>query len=276
MEETMPGYRSPYGYESQRYIPEPTLAQRVFEGICHEIATRQIRPGEYLSRRKVAQRYGVSYIPVLEAFIRLEQTGVLEGSVARMAQVRPLTLEKIRDDFLIREAFETQAIREACDKATPTDIKELYRLAEAVDKRINADRRQRPIAIEEGAGLHWAFHMRIAELSGSGALVRALERLALLRHFYDLWRAHKHPLVPDPPRAHSRLVDPIRDRDVAAAEAEMRAHIRRGMQNECHAFQLSEGSTEATDGRDNGTPDGIVPHRGKGVVDADGAELADG
>jgi DNA-binding GntR family transcriptional regulator len=260
---------------SQRFTPEPTLTQRVFEGICQEIATGRIRPGEYLSRRKVAHRYGVSYMPVLEAFIRLEQTGVLEGGAGRMAQVRPLTLEKIQDDFLIREAFETQAIREACVKATPAEIEELSRLAEAVDERIEADRCHRPIAaIEEGAGLHWAFHMRIAELSGSGALVRALERLALLRHFYDLWRAHKHPLVPDPPRAHSRLVDAIRDRNVAAAEAEMHAHIRRGMQNECHAFQLTEGRTESAEGPEKETPHGIVPHGADGTVDATGAARA--
>jgi DNA-binding GntR family transcriptional regulator len=271
----MSGFRSRYGHVTQRFIPEPTLAQRVFEGICQEIATGKLRPGEYLSRRKVAQRYGVSYMPVLEAFIRLEQTGMLEGAAGRMAQVRPLTLEKIQDDFLIREAFETQAIREACDKATPAEIEELYRLAEAVDERIEADRRQRRIAIEEGAGLHWGFHMRIAELSGSDALVRALERLALLRHFYDLWRAHKHPLVPDPPRAHSRLVDAIRDRDGTEAEAEMHTHIRRGMQNECHAFQLSEESTETAEGREKATPDGIVPQGTTGVVDAAGAESTD-
>jgi DNA-binding GntR family transcriptional regulator len=117
--------------------------------------------------------------------------------------------------------------------------------------------------------------MRIAELSGSGALVRALERLALLRHFYDLWRAHHHPVVPDPPRAHSRLVDPIRDRDVAAAEAEMHRHIRRGMQNECHAFQLSEESTETAEGREKATPDGIGPQGANGVVDTAGAESTD-
>jgi DNA-binding GntR family transcriptional regulator len=271
----MSGSRSRFEHVSQRFTPEPTLTQRVFEGICQEIATGKIRPGEYLSRRKVAQRYGVSYMPVLEAFIRLEQTGVLEGAAGRMAQVRPLTLEKIQDDFLIREAFETQAIREACDKATPAEIEELYRLAEAVDERASAPLRQRLTAIEEGVGLHWEFHRRIGELSRSKAMVQQLERLALLRHFYGLWRTKEQYVVPDPPRAHSRLVDPIRDRDVAAAEAEMHTHIRRGMQNECHAFQLSEESTESTMGREKATPDGIVPQGANGVVDAAGAESTD-
>src|SRR5262249_46762663 len=237
-------------------------------------ATGRIRPGEYLSRRKVAERYGVSYMPVLEAFIRLEQTGVLEGSVARMAQVRPLTLEKIQGDFLIREALETQAIREACDKATPAEVEKLYRLAEAVDERANAPRRQRPTAIEKGVSLHWEFHRRIGELSRSKALVQQLERLAFLRHFYGLWLANDHFLIPDPPRAHSRLVDAIRDRDVAAAEGEMRAHIRRGMQNEYNAFQLAEGRTASAEGSEKGTPDGLVPRGVNGAVDAAGAEGA--
>src|SRR4051794_16211634 len=49
------------------------LVWQVYDGLCEEIASGQLRPGELLSRRRIAQRYGVSYTPVIEALVRLEQ-----------------------------------------------------------------------------------------------------------------------------------------------------------------------------------------------------------
>src|SRR5947207_517746 len=83
------------------------LALRVYDGLCHEISSGQLRPGELLSRRRIAERYGVSYTPVIEALVRLEQTGLIEAEASQMARVRRVSLESIHSDYVLREAVES-------------------------------------------------------------------------------------------------------------------------------------------------------------------------
>src|SRR5262245_51893505 len=90
------------------------LAQTIYEGLRNEIATGKLRPGEPLSRREVAKRYGTSAIPVIEALVRLEGEGLVESEARQAARVRRINVETIREDYVLREAYETQAIRLAC------------------------------------------------------------------------------------------------------------------------------------------------------------------
>jgi GntR family transcriptional regulator, rspAB operon transcriptional repressor len=208
------------------------LVQRVYEGLYHDIAAGRFRPGEQLPRRMIAKRYGVSNTPVSAALVRLAQTGLVEVEAGQMARIRRVTLDAIHGDYELREAIETQTIRRACEAATPAEIEELRRLAEAVDVWHNDPRRG---GWTEGPKVDSAFHRRIAEVSRYPVLVRELEKITLAWHFRRAWLA---PVAADEPsRQHGLLVDLIARRDIEAAAAEMRAHIRRGLRDECLAFQ---------------------------------------
>jgi DNA-binding GntR family transcriptional regulator len=205
---------------------DTALAQRIYEGLCQEITGGRLRPGEVLSRRRIAERYGASYTPVIEAMVRLENAGLIEAEAAQMARVRRLTLESIQENHILREAYETQAIRLACDRATPAEIEELYCLAEEVDGRRQVrDEKRRDD--RKGTLKHHHFHRRIAEISRCEALVTALDRLELIREMEATWSYV--PNVRVPARQHSLLVDPIAHRDPLAADAAMRAHLRRAL-----------------------------------------------
>jgi DNA-binding GntR family transcriptional regulator len=211
------------------------LARTVFEGLRDEIVAGELRPGESLSRRWIARRYGTSYIPVIEALARLESTGLIESEVRQAARVRKITLETIQEDYVLREAHETQAIRLACEAATEEEIEELYQLAQSVDAIVQSSPTQSPEQ-KDGPLLHWQFHRRIAELSRCRALVRELERIELLRRLQANW--YLVPDLPDHPRHHSLLVDAIKARDPIAADAAMRAHVRRGLEKELAAYRM--------------------------------------
>ena len=214
---------------------DTALARTIFEGLRDEITGGSLRPGEALSRRGIASRYGTSSIPVIEALARLESAGLIEAEARQVARVRKITLETIQDDYVLREAYETQAIRLACEAATAGELEELRRLAEAVDARVPAGG---PTAASdtEGPLLHWQFHRRIAEISRCRALVRELERIELLRRLQANW--YFAPEIPDPPRCHSLLVDAIRARDPAEADALLRAHVRSGLEKELLGYRM--------------------------------------
>lgn len=211
------------------------LAQRVYEGLCEEITTGKLKPGELLSRRQIARRYGASYTPVVEAMVRLEHSGLIEAEPAQMSRVQRLSLDTIRGQYVLREACETQAIRLACESATDQEIAELYQLAKRVDSRTrDAHMRQRKTQDGDLSIIHWQFHKRIAELSRYGILLREMERIGM----WELMRrlAFAHLLRPYPPRHHERLVDALNSRDAEQADAVMRAHIREGLENEIRAY----------------------------------------
>jgi DNA-binding GntR family transcriptional regulator len=211
------------------------LARAVLEGLRDEITGGKLRPGAVLSRRQVAGRYGTSYIPVIEAMARLEGEGLIEVEARQVARVRSVTLETIQDDYVLREAYETQAARLACQAATPSEVEELYRLADAVDSCVATGGTKRA-AGKRGVLLHWQFHRRLAEVSRCRALAAGLERIELLRRLRANW--YFAPEVPDPPRHHGLLVDTVRAGDPVAADAAMRAHVRSGLEKELARYRM--------------------------------------
>ncbi|MDB5350663.1 MAG: ydfH [Planctomycetota bacterium] len=214
---------------------QAALADTIYEGLRDEITDGKLRPGETLSRRGIARRYGTSSIPVIEALARLESTGLVEAEARQAARVRKISLETIQDDYILREAYETQAIRLACDAASVAEIEGLYAMAEAVDACVTAGG-TRKAADKTGPRLHWQFHRGLAKISRCRALVRELERIELLRRLQANW--YFAPEFPDPPRYHSLLVDAVKDRDPVAADAIMRAHVRNGLEKELLAYRM--------------------------------------
>ncbi len=219
------------------------LTQRIYRSLLDEIIGGKLRPGEPLSRRRIADRHGCSYTPVIEALIRLEYAGLVETEAFRTPRVCGLSLERIQGDAMLREACETQAIRMACEHATPDEVEELQGFAEEVDALEEVARTRSKAAgahrdgAEEGPIRDWRFHRRIAELSRCPALLREMERIVLLRRFKATWAFTEG--FTGPSHHHTRLVEMIRRRDPLAADAEMRDHVRRGYENEVKGYMAA-------------------------------------
>ncbi len=222
---------------------KPGLNHRIYEGLRDEITAGKLKPGEPLSRRQIASRYGTSYIPVIEALVRLEGSGLVEAESNQMARVRQISSESIRNDYVLREAYESQAIRLACQSATEAEIDELERLATQVDERVPVDLTPEGTADREGLLFHWSFHKRIAEVSGYPVLVRELERIEMLARLQANWCFVSE--LPDPPHWHLLLVHAIRSRDADAADHAMRSHVRRGLEKEMLAYRQSKTNQQA-------------------------------
>jgi DNA-binding GntR family transcriptional regulator len=210
------------------------LTRMIYERLRDEIVAGKLKPRELLSRRQIARRYGCSYTPVIEALIRLEAAGLVETESNQMARVRGLSIERIRCDYVLREAYEAQAIRLACELANSTEIDKLARLADELDASVKRGHETHFEVMGEGPRLHWSFHRGIGELGRCPALVAELERIELFRRLKANWIFVEE--LPDPPRHHGHLVDAIRQRDPIAADAVMRAHVRRGLEKELQGY----------------------------------------
>src|SRR5437016_5879092 len=152
------------------------LAGEAYVIIRERILRGEVAIGQVISRRKIAVELGMSFLPVSEAFLRLEFEGLLESRPRAGTRVRIPSRADVRGHYLVREALEVQAARLFCDTATSEERAELLKLAARVDA----------MSVEPGTNrfhylkLHERLHRRIAECTRCPALCDAIEKTCAL------------------------------------------------------------------------------------------------
>src|ERR1700731_333850 len=111
------------------------LAGEAYVIIRERILRGEVAIGQVISRRKIAVELGMSFLPVSEAFLRLEFEGLLESRPRAGTRVRIPSREDVRGHYLVREALEVEAARLFTDIATAEERTELVKLAVRVDAK---------------------------------------------------------------------------------------------------------------------------------------------
>jgi DNA-binding GntR family transcriptional regulator len=200
-----------------------TLTRRVYETLRDEIVDGMLRPGDRLVRKKVAERLGVSPMPVTEALYMLELDGLVESRALCGCRVRPLALEDIDNGLVLREALECQAVRLCAERASDADLAKLRKLALQLDQIVEKGDPHSKLGMQ----LHLDLHLGIAAASGYVILGDELRRVWFRRYMYLNW-INATLVDPVPPKWHENLIDSIISRDPDCAEVAMREHVRYG------------------------------------------------
>src|ERR1700730_14081430 len=155
---------------------ESDLAGEAYIALRDRILCGDITIGQVISRRKIAAELGMSFLPVSEAFLRLEVEGLLESKPRVGTRVRIPTQEDVRGQYRVRAILEQKAAKLFNEMASPAERAELVKLA----ARVDALYMQQAVNRVYYLNLHEAFHRRIAECSGCPALCQAIERTRAL------------------------------------------------------------------------------------------------
>lgn len=206
-----------------------SLNASVYARIRDAILEGQLPPGTPVSRRRLAEEFSVSTLPVTEALNQLEAEGFVESRPRAGTRVRVPTVEDIRGNYVVREALETHSARMFSEGASSLQRSRLLALAKKLDAGYS--KMSRAEAPEEGSlrharleRMHVGFHLRVAEGTGCRELVQAIERSGVLLYNWLFTAAgHFYWL---PPHWHSQLAKAIvKGKPESAAEA-MRTHVR--------------------------------------------------
>lgn len=111
----------------------------------------ELAPGTWLRQAELAERFGVSTVPVREALQRLTAHGVLRFEPNRGAVVPELSAADAQEQYALRRGIEPQLLRRAIPQSTIVD------LAEA------------ELALGQDGSLterNWAFHRALYRASG--------------------------------------------------------------------------------------------------------------
>ena len=108
----------------------PTAQEAVLAELRRAIVSGRLRPGEQVRQDALAERLGVSRVPLREALKILEGEGAVTYVPHRGYFVAELSLADLEEVYRIRELLEDEAVRAAVPLLTEPD---LDHLAELVD-----------------------------------------------------------------------------------------------------------------------------------------------
>lgn len=139
-----------------------------------ELMAGVLRPGADLSQVELAERFGVSRIPIRDALRILAGEGLIDMEANRGATAIDLTPGEVRELYDLRILLECDCLRRAAAAITPAALRDIDRV------RLKSD-------LDAGGGEwaagDWAFHRSIYRLAGRGrqlGMIEALRRTCLL------------------------------------------------------------------------------------------------
>ncbi|MEU5263727.1 GntR family transcriptional regulator [Amycolatopsis sp. NPDC021455] len=130
--------------ETLKGLTADTLADRAYRALRDAISTGELRPGQKVTERGLAERLSVSPTPVREAIRRLEQDGLLERTGPRTVQVAAFGDTAVQDLAEVEVALRGMVARFAARHASPAQLDHLDAvLDEADDLLILVQQRRR-------------------------------------------------------------------------------------------------------------------------------------
>lgn len=207
------------GIESIDNLAGPRgTTEQVAERIREAIIAGKIAPGVWLRETALATRIGVSRIPVREALARLESEGLVERVPYRGARVVRLTVDQVRESFMLRSLLEGFATKLAAPHLTPEEIGRLRKIVVELEACARAGRHEALYT------LHAEFHSIITNRCGSAKLIRWINELC--NQFPKNQR--RITRLEEPPLEYRRIAEAIEAGDAELAGRLMSEHDENG------------------------------------------------
>ncbi|KKM09771.1 hypothetical protein SY88_16335 [Clostridiales bacterium PH28_bin88] len=197
-----------------------TIRQMVYETLREAIFERELKTGDRLVEKELAEMLKVSRTPVREAMRQLEMEGLIEHLPRKGVVVRGLTPEDVMEIYAIREALEVATIPFIVQNITAEDMQKLHQLIAKMRRMMD----------EQDTGELLRISQQYNEM-----LIRAskMPRLMNLINTYQEYLAKfrtvtmsKPPRRFDALREHEEILQAIEQKDVRRAEELVRQHLR--------------------------------------------------
>src|SRR5471032_2109930 len=101
------------------FDPEPDLSERIHDAVLEAICNGELKSGVRITQEELANRFGVSRQPVLQAMMLLRREGFLVDAGRKGVCVAPLDAEQARNLYIVRAALDGAAARLAATRFTP-------------------------------------------------------------------------------------------------------------------------------------------------------------
>ncbi|AIO39272.1 bacterial regulatory s, gntR family protein [Burkholderia cenocepacia] len=193
-----------------------STADAVAASLREMIINGELQAGERLVERDLAERFGISRIPMREAIQRLEREGLLDIFRNRGAVVRMLSASDVQEIYDMRTLLEGDAIYRSVKRL---DDETLAR-AELVHRLLG----ESSVPRRQGE-LNREFHALLYSCCGND---RQLKAIAELRSQVERYERLQATLLADTPSfqvEHEAILQACRERNARGARAMTVAHL---------------------------------------------------
>ncbi|WP_353114396.1 GntR family transcriptional regulator [Microbacterium sp.] len=203
-----------------RTVSDQNIAEQVADELRAAIHSGELMPGERLVERKLAERLGVSHIPVREALTRLAEERLVVREPRRGAKVAELTdrdLEEISSLRIVLEQFMAIRVQERWNEASAQRLQDILA---AMDAAPTGD-------MTEVLRQDRAFHEALAELSEHRFVTELNAQLrGRIAGFIQAANAALPPAEQaEHVRSHRLIYEAIASGDPEAAREAIAAHV---------------------------------------------------
>lgn len=195
--------------------PEKRLALQAYERILELIQGAELKPGELINERRMAETLSMSRTPVRDALLILEGEGLLIRQ-GRVLQVKQLRLEDFMDALQVRLLLEPAVARLAAGRVSQEDIAAIRSQLEDL-LASNAADRARVRDVDE------LLHGKISDAADNPQLSQIILTLRRQTQMFDLRSIPER--LEDTCNEHIAILDAVASGDGEAAAAAMTAHL---------------------------------------------------
>ncbi|RNF35015.1 GntR family transcriptional regulator [Paracoccus methylarcula] len=216
------------------------LAEDIANKLRRDILRGVLAPGAPVKERDAAAKYGVSRTPMREAIRILANDGLVLLRTARSPVVADPSLKEVSDDIAVLSALELLSGRLACKHATEEEIADISAIQDRFAEMHNAPGTDRLELFETDM----SFHIAIARASHNPSLADTysayLARLWRARYLSAIQRRSRATVL----RQHGRIVEGLRERDIAKTRKAMESHLERLSVNMLEYFESRTAKSE--------------------------------
>ena len=151
-------------------INNATLRQKVYDQLRTKILGAELLPGEIVSLRGLAEKFGVSMLPVREAVWQLESESILVVECNKNIQVNHLTRKEFREILSLRLLLESEAVDKACRLRPEKAIPKVKKIYDAMGRQVNVNHKAYIKKNDQ-------FHKAIYSCANSPLLLDLIQRL---------------------------------------------------------------------------------------------------
>ena len=197
------------------------MREEVYNTLLDWIMEGELRPGEKLLDKELAERMGISRTPVREALRRLEDKGLVESAANRWTRVSAVSIDEPEKIYQVIWTLEELAVNQVIEQMSAADF---ARMSQANERLRDAVAAHHPV---QASAADIEFHGVFIQKSRNSYLISILHDLKISYRRVEVTYFEKGNCGKHSYDEHRRILEAMQagDRDMA------RAMVRLNWQN---------------------------------------------